>query len=121
LNHHNVVKYAIVGYLNFRFHYQAVKFVKEKNDTCYQMFPTEKAFSPQPVYFHFTSAVASSLHTGVSRLRDAGFLRVFDASTDFRNNLVAVVGAKLLTTNYENELTLEDLQNTRLKQNLMVL
>jgi len=72
LNHENDVKYAIVGYLNFHFHYQAVKFVKEKNDTCYQIFPIEKAFSPHPFYFHFTSALASSLHTGVSRLRAAG-------------------------------------------------
>jgi len=121
LNHHNDVKYAIVGYLNFNFHYQAVKFVKEKNDTCYQMFPTEKAFSPKPSYFHFTSALASSLHTGVSRLRAAGFLRAFKASRDFRDNLLAIAGARPLAAKYENELTFEDLQNNRLKQNLIVL
>jgi len=108
LNHHNDVKYAIVGYLNFHFHYQVVKFVKEKNDTCYQMFPTEKAFSPQPFYFHFTSAVASSLHTGVSRLGAAGFLRVFEACKDFRENLVALAFARPLAAEYENELTYEE-------------
>jgi len=66
LNYHTVIKYAIVGYLDKEFHYQGVKFVKEKNDTCYQIFPTEKAFSPKPFYFQFSSALASYLHKGVS-------------------------------------------------------
>jgi len=85
------------------------------------MFPTEKAFSPQSFYFHLTSAVASSLHAGVSRLRAAGFLLVFEASQDFRENLLTVFYARHLAAKYENELTFEDLQNNRLKQNLIIL
>jgi len=102
-------------------HYRAVKFIKEKNDTCYQMFPTEKTFSPEPYYFHFTSALASSLHKGVSLLHAAGFLHVLQASMDFRNNLVALASARPLAAKYENELTNEELKNNRLKENLISL
>jgi len=85
------------------------------------MFPTEKTFSPVPFYFHFTSAVVSSLHKAVSRLHAAGFLRVFQASEDFRDNLIALSNGKLLAARYVNERTYEDLQNNRLKENLIIL
>jgi len=103
LNHHNGIKYALVGHMYKHGHYRAVTFVKEKNDTCYQLFPTEKAFSPEPFYFHFTSAVAASLRTAVSRLQGAGFLQVFLASKNFRENLIAVTSTRPLIAKYENE------------------
>jgi len=117
LNHQNDIKYAIVGYLMKGFHYPAVKFVKDKNDTCYQMFPTEKAFSPQPFYFRFASAVASSLKKGVSRIQAAGFMQVLKASEDFRINLLALAVARPMASKYENELTYKDLDDIKLQRN----
>jgi len=93
----------------------------KSSDTCYQLFPTENAFCPEPLYFHFTSAVAASLHTAVSRLQGAGFLQVFLASKNFRENLIAVTSTRSLIAKFESELTHEDLQNNRLRQNLITL
>jgi len=115
------IKYTFVGYLDKHFHYRGVTFAKGKNDTCYQMFPTDKVFFQQPFYFHFTSAVASSLHRGVSRLQAAGFVRVYKSPKDFRESLSAVNFARRLAAKYENELTYEDLKNNRLKENLITL
>jgi len=39
----NERNYAIVGDLSKHFDFRAVTFVKEKNDTCYHMYPAEKA------------------------------------------------------------------------------
>jgi len=58
LKRNKEIKYAIVGHLSKYQHFRGVTLVKEKDETCYQMFPTENAFSPKPFYFTF----ASSLH-----------------------------------------------------------
>jgi len=108
MNPHNGIKYAIVGHLQKNDHYRAVTFAKEKNDTCYQM-------------FQFASAVASSLQEGISRLLATGLVQVYLNSQDFRNNLLATTFAKSLAAKYETELTYEDLQNKRLKENLITL
>jgi len=121
LNYHNEIKYAIVGRLYKHFHYQAVALVKDKNDTCHQMFPTETFFFPEPFYFQFASAVALSLQRGLSLLQVPGFLQVLKAAQDFRYKLIAVFRAKPLAVKYENELTYEDLENIKLKQNLITL
>jgi len=115
----NEIKYAIVGHLSRHFQFRGVTFVKEKNDTCYQMFPTEEAFSPEPFYFTFMSAVASLLHEGVSLLQAAGFLRVFETSEEFRDNLLAINYARPLVAKYEN--TYEDLKNNVLKESMITL
>jgi len=62
LKHQNDTKYAIVGYFANKFQFQAVHFVREKDDTCYQMYPTDNEIYPEAVFFTFTSAIGSSLH-----------------------------------------------------------
>jgi len=121
LNHTNEIKYAIVGQLDKHFHYRAVSLVRERNGTCYQMFPNEKAFSPEPFYFHFSSAVAYSLRKGVSRIRASGLLRAVEIAQDFRRDILATNLVRLLAAKYENDLPYEDLQNNRLKQSLITL
>jgi len=114
-------KYAIAGYLSKHFHYRGLTFVKEKYATCYQMFPTEEAFFPEPFYFNFVSAVASSLQEGISRLRAGGFLHVIETSMDFRDNLMATYYSRPLVAKYRSEVTYEELQNNKLKENMISL
>jgi len=121
LKRNKEIKYAIVGYLSRHHHYQAVTFVKEKDDTCYQMFPTEEAFSPKPFYFTFASAIASSLQKGVSRLQAAGFLRVKEKSEAYREHIVAALYTRPLIAKYNKEITYDDRKNKLLKDNMITL
>jgi len=52
-------KYAIVGGFHKNFHFKAVNFVKEKNNTCYQMYPNGRGMYPRTFYFAFTSVIWS--------------------------------------------------------------
>jgi len=114
-------KYAIVGSLSKHFHFRAVTFVKEKNDTCYQMYPTEEAFYPQPFYFASASAVSSSFHKGVSLLSALGFLRAFEKAYEFRGSLIAIGYTKPLMVKYNKEIFYTDLKNRRLQESMITL
>jgi len=104
------------------FHFRAVTFVRGKNDTCYQMYTTEEGFYPEPSYFTLTSAVASLLHNnGVSVLQAGGFVRAFDVAVDFRASLVALSYTRPLIAKYDKEIINEDLQNNRIKENMITL
>jgi len=119
LNQDKEIKYAIVGFLTEQYHYHGVSLVNKKRGTCYHMFPNEEAFSPEPFYFTFASALASSLQGGVSLLQAAGFLRVIETSLYFRDNLLATYHANSLVAKYENESSYEDIENNALKESLI--
>jgi len=97
------IKYAVAGHLTKHFEYQGVRIVREKNDTCYQMFPNEEAFSPEPFYFTFASALASSLQDAVSRLAAAGFTRLIETGVDFNDNMRVTSYANSLVAKHETE------------------
>jgi len=120
----NERKYAIVGYLSKHFHYRALIFVKDKNDTCYQMNPSNEdlVFSPEGFYFTFASSLAHALYKGVSRLQYGGFVSAFENSQQFSEHLVALDYAKpLVAKYYDKGITYEDLKNNRLKENIITL
>jgi len=117
----NETKYAIVGDLSKHFDFRAVTFVKEKNDTCYHMYPTERAFYPELFYFSFASPLASSLHKGVSWLSALGFLHASQSAEEFRASLLALEYARPLMAKYNKEITYKDLKNRRLQESLITL
>jgi len=119
LNHSDEMNYAIVGHLSKYSHYELITSVKGKTATCYQMYPSEKVFSPEPFYFLFRSAVASSLHRGVSRIQTAGFLNLIKKARGFRENLLAITYARPLVAHYET--SSEYLKNHRVKENMITL
>jgi len=121
INHHNDKKYAIVGHLTKNLHYLSVKLVNDRNGTCYHLFPPEKAFYPEAFYFHFASAVASSLQKGVLMLQTAGLLRVFETAYDFRDNLIAKRFVRPLAAKYGNEISHAHLQHIKLQENMITL
>jgi len=121
LKHRDETKYAIIGWLSQHFDYQAVTFVRGRIDTCYQMFPTEVAFHPESFYIGFASAVASSLQKGVSVLQAGGFFRVIETSQHFREHLLAITHARRLVAKYEIGISRKDLENNRLKENMISL
>jgi len=115
-------KYAIVGYLSKNYHFRAVKFVREKYHTCYQMYPKERAFIAQPIFFVFKSAVPSSLQKGALFLQAFGFTRAFEASGDFLGYSVALGYARKLANQYGYKgITCKDLKNNRLKESMVIL
>jgi len=114
-------KYAIVGQLSKYFNFRAVTFVKEKNGTCYQMYPTEEAFYPQPIYITFASALSSSLSQGVSLLSALGFLRAFENAEEFRSSLIALGYTKPLMVKYNEEIFSTDLKNRREQESMITL
>jgi len=121
LSNQNDTKYAIVGYFSKHFQFAAVNFVKEKNDTCYQMYPPEKEFYPTAFYFVFTSAMWSSLYKGLSLLQAVGFLRAYDVSKDFRLDLIAFHSTRRLVAQYDKDINYIDRKNNRLKENMITL
>jgi len=114
-------KYAIVGELSKHFNFRAVTFVKQKNDTCYHMYPTEKPFYLDPVYFLFVSAVSSSFHKGTSLLCAVGIARAFENAKEFRTSLEALNYTRPLVAKYSKEVTHKDLKNRRLKESMITL
>jgi len=115
-------KYAIVGDLSKNYHFRAVTFVKEKNHTCYQMYPKETAFVAQPIHIMFESAVASSLQKGVSLLQAFGFIRAFEACEDFVGYSVALGYTRKMADQYGYKgITYKDLKNNRLKESMVIL
>jgi len=121
LSHQNDAKYAIVGYFFKQFQFQAVAFVKERKGTCYQMHPTEKELYPEPFFFGFASAIGPSLHTGLSLLQAVGFVRVFEASLDSRNYLIALNYTNSLVAKYDKEIDYIDFKNNKFKESLITL
>jgi len=114
-------KYAIVGELSKHFNFRAVSFVTAKNDTCYQMYPTEKPFYPDPVYFLFVSAVSSSFHKGASLLCAVGIARAFENAKEFQMSLEALNYTRPLVAKYSKEVTHKDLKSRRLKESMITL
>jgi len=121
LKRNKEIKYAIVGHLSKYQHFQGVTLVKEKDDTCYQMFPTEQAFSPEPFYFTFASAIATSLHKGVLKLQAGGFLQVMQNGKDFREHVLTVYYTRPLIVKYNKEITYKDRKNNKLRENMIAL
>jgi len=115
-------KYAIVGDLSKNCHYRVVTFVKERNHTCYQMYPPEEAFTARPIFFTFQSAVASSLQKGLSRLQAFGFVRAFEAPLDFLGASVAISYTRDLAADYGYQgITYKDIKHNRLKESMVTL
>jgi len=121
LKHQNDRKYAIVGYFSNNFEFIAVNFVKEKNDTCYEMYPTEKEFVSKAFFFAFPSAIGSSLHKGLGLLLASGFPQVIEASHDFRRYGLALSHTRPLVVKYDKEINYMDLKNSRLQENMITL
>jgi len=118
----NEVKYAIVGCLSKNFHFQAVTYLKEKNDTCYHMYPTEEVFDPIAIYFTFPSASGSSLQKGTMLLQAYGFVNAFDNSKNFRDSLVAIGYARGLGTKHGLKgTTFKDIYSNRLNESIITL
>jgi len=61
LRNQNGTKHAIVGFLSKHYHFKLLKLLKEDRETCYQVYPTEAAFQPEPNFYAFASAAASLL------------------------------------------------------------
>jgi len=120
LKQKNETKYAIVGFLSKNYHFRSVTFLKETNDTCYQMYPTESAFSPKPHYFVVSSAVGSSLNKGASVIQASGFLQVFQTAVDFHESRKALTFSRRLAAKYGyRRITIEDLRNSKLEESLI--
>jgi len=113
-------KYAIVGQLSKNYHFRAITFAKEKNHTCYQMYPTEKAFMAQSIYFQFRSAMASSLQKGVLLLQAFGFTHAFETTIDHLGYSVALDYTRRLAAQYGyTGITSNHLKNERLQENMI--
>jgi len=95
--------------------------VKEKSDTCYQMYPTEGKMYPQAIYFAFASAIGSSLCKGASLLQALGFLRVIEASQDFRHHILALRYTRTLVAKYNKEINYIGPKNNRVQENMITL
>jgi len=122
-NESGTKKYAIVGDLSTHYHFPAVTFLKEKNDTCYQMFPTEEGFYPQDFYFAFASSAAPVLNRGVFLLQAFGFLRVLEIAKNFRTSLIALDDLRSLASKhgYYEGISYKELKIDRLQENLITL
>jgi len=121
LRRENQTKYAIVGFLSKYFHFRAVWFVKERNDTCYQVYPAEGEFYSVPYYFTLKSAVASSLTKGLSLVQAHGFYSMIEKSQNFREHLSALYFTRPLIAKYDKDIDNFDLKNNRMKENLITL
>jgi len=121
LRAHNDTKYAIVGFFSKNFEFQAVNFVKEKNETCYQMGHQENKLHPKPFFFIFTSAIESALYKRLSLLQAQGFLRVMEVSDDFRLYLLTLTSSKPLVDQYDKKINYVDVQNNRMMENMITL
>jgi len=122
LKQNNDTKYAIVGFLSTNFHFRAVMYLKEKQDTCYLVYPAEKAFYPQAVYFVFISPIASSFQKGVSLLESVGFVRAFETVNDFRESMFALNESRALAHKHGYQgMTYKDIKNSRLKESMITL
>jgi len=122
LKHRNNTKYAIVGYFTKNFEFKAVNFVREKNDTCYEMYPPEKELISIAFFFAFSSVIGSSLKDkGLGRLQASGFERVIEFSQDFKRHNVALNYTKPLVTKYDKQINYTDLKNSRLQENMITL
>jgi len=118
----NETKYAIVGDLSKHFHFQAVTFLKEKQDTCYHMYPAEEAFYPEQVYFTFASPLAPLLSTGATRLQAHGFVQAFQAANDFKESISSVAYLRYLASKSGyNGISYRDLKNNRLLESMITL
>jgi len=118
----NKIKYAIVGYLYTYFHLGAVKYLKEKSDTCYQMYPTEEAFHPVAFYFTFPSSAASSLHKSAMLLQAHGLISVLETASNFRDVLIASDYSRNLSVKYGvRGVTLKDIKTSRLNDSMITL
>jgi len=115
-------KFAIVGELSKNYHFRAVTLIKEKNHTCYQMYPKEEAFMAHPVFFSFKSTLASSLQKGVLLLQAFGFTRAFADALDFLGYSVALRKARSLAAKYDYKMiTYKELKSDRLKESMITL
>jgi len=122
LNHNTKTKYAIVGELSKHGHFRAVTLAKENKGTCYHIYPTEGAFYPEPVYFTFASAEASSFNKGISLLQTHGFVQAFDNANNFRESVFAVDVSRRFSAKHGYEVTTyKDLKNSRLKESMITL
>jgi len=118
----NKIKYAIVGYLNSYFHFGAVRYLKEQNDTCYQMYPTKEAFYPVAFYFTFPSSAVSSLHKSAMLLQAHGFIGVFDSASSFRDVLLALdYSRNLAVKRGVRGVTLKDIKINKLNESMITL
>jgi len=116
------IKFAIAEDLLRNYHFRAVKFLKEKNDTCYQMYPTEEGFHPEPFYFTFASTQASLLSKGVWMLQAHGFTSLYETAKDFRVIFAAAdYTSRVATEYYVTGVTFEELGNNKLKQNMITM
>jgi len=121
LGHGSQKKYAIVGFLYKYYHFRAVLYVKERNDTCYQLYPTEGEFYSTPFYFLFLSPVAPSLQTGALLVHAHGFLAMIEKSQNFIINFGVLDFTRPLLAKYDKDINNLDLKNNRLKENLITL
>jgi len=119
LKHQSSTKYAMVGVFLKTFQFPAVNFLREKNDTCYQMYPSEKELHPKAFFFGFTSAIGTSVNKGHSLVQALGFPQLAEAAQDFRLHLLALSYTRQLLAKYDKEINHVDLKHKRLKENLI--
>jgi len=118
----NQIKYAIIGDLSQFFHFRVVTYLKERNDTCYQMYPPEAAFYSDPVYYSFPSAASSSMHKSVLFLQAHGFSSAFENAHNFRQTLLSLKYSRYLGALHGFKgTTLQDIKNSKLNDSMITL
>jgi len=122
LRYQNGTKHAIVGFLSKHYHFKLLKLLKEDRETCYQVYPTEAAFQPEPNFYAFASAAASLLNVGVLRLQAHGFVRALEAADQFSASARALNHSRPLVAKYGYKgIATRDLKNNRLKESMITM
>jgi len=112
-------KYAIVGVLS-KHDFRAVTYLKEQNDTCYQMYLTDEPFYQVPLYFMFPSAASSSMQKSVMLLQAHGFVSAFENAEGFRDSLVALAWSRYIGAKHGLKgITFKDIKNSRLNDSMI--
>jgi len=85
-------KYAVLDlYTDSSYMINEVKSYTTNVYNCYQLFPSEFEFAPQPVYFMFHSLLARELKVGLQKSLAAGFKRLFFSTMEFKHLLRSAI------------------------------